>query len=70
MHLLIEMIILNFQSGMHGNFSMVLSVCRHLAGGEGVCENTTIPRYLQTNPDGTQKVQNESIIQIFEGCYG
>ena len=55
---------------MHGNFSMVLSVCRHLAGGEGVCENTTIPRYLQTNPDGTQKVQNESIIQIFEGCYG
>jgi len=28
----------------------------HIAGGKGQYENTTIPRYLQTGPDGSQKV--------------
>ena len=29
----------------------------HLPGGEGVCENTSIPRHLVTDKDGKQHVE-------------
>lgn len=29
----------------------------HIAGGEGWCENTTIPRHLVTDADGRQHVE-------------
>jgi len=29
----------------------------HIAGGEGACANTTIPRHLVVGPNGEQKVE-------------
>ena len=37
-------------------FELMIRNAWHIAGGEGWCENTTIPRHLVTNPDGTQQV--------------
>lgn len=37
-------------------FELMIRNAWHIAGGEGVCENTTIKRVLKTNPDGTQEV--------------
>ena len=33
-------------------FELMMRNAWHLAGGEGQTENTTIPRYLETGPDG------------------
>ena len=38
-------------------FELMIRNAWHLPGGEGVCENTTIPRHLVTQADGTQKVE-------------
>ena len=46
-------------------FELMIRNAWHLAGGEGVCENTTIPRYLKTNPDGTQEVCIHTQIHIY-----
>lgn len=37
-------------------FELMIRNAWHLAGGKGQYENTTIPRYLQTGADGSQKV--------------
>ena len=37
-------------------FELMIRNAWHIAGGEGWCENTTIPRHLVTDPDGTQRV--------------
>lgn len=37
-------------------FELMIRNAWHLAGGKGNYENTTIPRHLQTNADGSQKV--------------
>lgn len=37
-------------------FELMIRNAWHIAGGKGVCENTTIPRHLQTGPDGSQRV--------------
>lgn len=37
-------------------FELMIRNAWHIAGGEGVCENTSIRRELRTNPDGTQEV--------------
>ena len=37
-------------------FELMIRNAWHIAGGEGWCENTTIPRYLEIGPNGEQKV--------------
>jgi len=37
-------------------FELMIRNAWHIAGGEGWCENTTIPRYLETDASGNQKV--------------
>jgi hypothetical protein len=37
-------------------FELMIRNAWHIAGGEGACANTTIPRHLETGPDGKQKV--------------
>lgn len=34
-------------------FELMIRNAWHISGGEGWCENTTIPRHLVTDPDGT-----------------
>ncbi len=38
-------------------FELMIRNAWHIAGGEGWCENTTIPRELVTDADGKQRVQ-------------
>lgn len=37
-------------------FELMIRNAWHIEGGEGWCENTTIPRYLETDANGTQRV--------------
>jgi hypothetical protein len=37
-------------------FELMIRNAWHIAGGEGWCENTTIPRHLEIGPDGKQRV--------------
>jgi hypothetical protein len=38
-------------------FELTIRNAWHIAGGEGKCANTTIPRELVIGADGSQKVQ-------------
>eukprot|EP00360_Condylostoma_magnum_P000519 CAMPEP_0168315678 /NCGR_PEP_ID=MMETSP0210-20121227/12260_1 /TAXON_ID=40633 /ORGANISM="Condylostoma magnum, Strain COL2" /LENGTH=80 /DNA_ID=CAMNT_0008290633 /DNA_START=1340 /DNA_END=1579 /DNA_ORIENTATION=- len=38
-------------------FELIVRNAWHIAGGEGWCENTTIPRHLVTDADGRQHVE-------------
>jgi hypothetical protein len=37
-------------------FELMIRNAWHIAGGEGACANTSIPRELQIDADGNQKV--------------
>lgn len=37
-------------------FELMIRNAWHIPGGEGWCENTTVKRVLQENPDGSQQV--------------
>jgi hypothetical protein len=37
-------------------FELMIRNAWHIAGGKGVCENTTIPRHLQVGADGSQRI--------------
>jgi len=38
-------------------FELMMRNAWHIAGGEGACENTTIPRHLVTDAQGNQRVE-------------
>jgi hypothetical protein len=46
-------------------FELMIRNAWHIAGGEGWCENTSIPRYLEIGPDGQQRVVMASGSETF-----
>ena len=46
-------------------FELMIRNAWHIAGGQGVCENTTIPRHLVTGADGVQRVMMQEGSETF-----
>jgi len=51
-------------------FELMIRNAWHIAGGEGWCENTTIPRELVTDADGKQRVQMKQGSESFNYSKG